>query len=120
MTELIYLMKILKAYHKIYIAHETITRKKTYNIKKAYNRFKSSNSNSHHFGSFQYSFRLLNKFLDLSASPKGYWSVFKSSQNNKKVPCILIIFNDNRFTTNFKEKAELFTASFAKPSSNVE
>ena len=114
MAELIYLMKILKAYHKIYIAHETTTRKK------AYNCFKSSNSNSHHFRSFQYSFRLLKNFLDLSTSPKGYWSVFKSSQNNKKVPCIFIIFNDNRFTTNFKEKAEVLTASFAKQSSNVE
>ena len=35
-------MKISKAYHKIYILHETITRKKGYSIKKAYKHFKSS------------------------------------------------------------------------------
>ena len=41
-------MKKSKAYHKIYIPQETITRKKEYNIK-AYKRFKSSNSNSCNF-----------------------------------------------------------------------
>ena len=32
----------------------------------------------------------------------------------------LTIFNDNRFTANFKEKSEVLTAFFAKQSSNVE
>ena len=53
--------------------------------------------------------------MDPSTSPKGYWSVFKSFRN-KKVPCILTIFNNNRFTTNSKEKVELFTGSFAEKS----
>ena len=37
----------------------------------------------------------------------------KSFHNNKKIPCIPPIFHENRFVTNFKEKAELFNTVFA-------
>ena len=46
-------------------------------------------------------------------SPKTYWSVLKSFHYNKKVPCIPLIFHENRFSTNFKEKPELFNSFFA-------
>ena len=33
---------------------------------------------------------------------------------NNKIPCIPLIFHDNRFVTNFKENAELFHSFFSK------
>ena len=33
--------------------------------------------------------------------------------NNKKIPCIPPLFHENKFITNFKEKAELFNTFFA-------
>ena len=47
-----------------------------------------------------------------STSLKTYWSVLKSFPNNKNIPCISPIFHENRFVTNFKEKAELFNSIF--------
>ena len=52
--------------------------------------------------------------MDPSTSPKTYWSVLKSFHNNEKIPYILPIFHENRFLTNFKEKADLFNCFFAK------
>ena len=40
--------------------------------------------------------------------------------NNKKNPCIPPIFHENRFVTNFKEKAELFNSFFAKQCSIID
>ena len=51
--------------------------------------------------------------MDPSASPKTYQSLRKSFHSNKKIPCIPLIFNENRFVTDFKEKAELFNSFFA-------
>ena len=45
--------------------------------------------------------------MEQSTSPKTYWSVLMSFHNNKKIPPI---FHENRFVTNFKEKAELFNS----------
>ena len=52
---------------------------------------------------------LSKKSMELSTSPKTYWSVLKSF-HNKKIPCIPPIFRESRFVTNFKEKAELFNS----------
>ena len=38
----------------------------------------------------------------------------------KKVPCIPSIFHQNRFITDFREKAELFNSSFANQCSSVQ
>ena len=38
----------------------------------------------------------------------------------KKVPCIPSVFHQNRFITDFKEKAELFNSSFANQCSSVQ
>ena len=40
--------------------------------------------------------------------------------NDKKVPCILPIFHDNKFITDFSKKANLFNYSFAKQCSIIE
>ena len=55
-----------------------------------------------------------------STSPKAYLSMLKYFQNNKKISCTPVVFNDNRSTTNFIEKAKLFNTFFADQSSNVE
>ena len=87
-------------------------------------RFKRSNNNSQYYENFQslqnllgnsieaskerhYS-RLSKKLMEPCASPKTFWSALKSFHNNKKIPCILPIFLENRFVTNFTAKAELF------------
>ena len=101
-----------------------------------YKRFKRSNNSSQYFENFQslqnvlgvsieaskerYYSRLSMKLMEPSTSPKTYWSVLKSFYNNKKIPCILPIFHENRFVTNFKEKAELFHSFFAKQCSIID
>ena len=92
--------------------------------------FKRSNNNNQYFKNCQslpnllgvsieaskerYYSCLSKKLMEPSTSPKTYWSVLKSFHNNKKIPCIPPIFHENRFVTNFKEKAELFNSFFAK------
>ena len=44
--------------------------------------------------------------------PKTYWSILKTFLNNKKIPCIPPLFHENKFITDFKEKAELFNHFF--------
>ena len=58
--------------------------------------------------------------MEPSTSPKAHWSVLNSFHNNKKIPCIPPIFHENRFVTNFKEKAELFNSFFAKQCSIID
>ena len=88
----------------------------------AYKCFKRRNSNSRYFEYFQclqnllgvsidaskerYYSRLCKKLMEPSTSPKKYSSVLKSFHNNKKISCIPAIFHENRFVTNFKEKAK--------------
>ena len=60
------------------------------------------------------------KLMEPSTSPKTFWSVLKSFHNSKKIPCIPPIFHENRFVTNFKEKAELFDSFFAKQCSIID
>ena len=40
--------------------------------------------------------------------------------NNKKIPIIPPLFHENKFITDFKEKAELFNAFFAKQCSLID
>ena len=53
-------------------------------------------------------------------SPKTYWSLLKLFLHNKKIPTIPLLFNKNKFITDFKEKAELFNAFFAKECSLID
>ena len=48
------------------------------------------------------------RLSDPSISLKVYWSIFKSFLTGLNVPCILLIFNEHKCITDFREKAELW------------
>ena len=60
----------------------------------------------------KYYTKLSNRLADPLTSPKTYWSILKTFLNNKKIPCIPPLFHENKFVTDFKEKAELFNHFF--------
>ena len=60
----------------------------------------------------KYYTKLLSRLADPLTSPKTYWSILKTFLNNKKIPCIPPLFHENKFITDFKEKAELFNHFF--------
>ena len=84
----------------------------------AYKRFKRSNSNSQQFENFQsLQKRRSRDYSRLSKKNNGF--IHKSQKIcqfycNNKIPCIPLIFHDNRFVTNSKENAELFHSFFAR------
>ena len=47
-------------------------------------------------------------------STKSYWSILKMFLNNKKIPCIAPLKHQNKYVTDFKEKAEIFNSFFAE------
>ena len=51
--------------------------------------------------------------MDPATSPKAYWSILKTFSNNKKIPCIPTIYQDNNYVTDFKKKTEIFNNFFA-------
>ena len=51
---------------------------------------------------------MTSKLTNAEKSSEAYWSILKSFLNNKKIHLIPPLFYENRFITNFKEKAELF------------
>ena len=63
--------------------------------------------------------RLSRKLSDPMTSPKSYWSILKTFLNNKKIPFIPLLLYDDKFTTNFKGKAELSNNIFAKQYSPI-
>ena len=63
--------------------------------------------------------RLSKKLSDPTTSPKSYWSILKTFLNNKKIPCIPPLLHDDKFITNFKEKAEIFNNCFVKQCSLI-
>ena len=56
--------------------------------------------------------KLSSRLASLLTSPKTYWSTLKTFVNNKKISCIPPLFHENKFITDFKEKAELFNYFF--------
>ena len=62
----------------------------------------------------KYYSKVAKKLLDPSTSPKRYWSILKTFLNNKKIPVIVPIFHDDKFITDFKQKAEIFNSHFSK------
>ena len=56
----------------------------------------------------KYYTKLSSRLADPLTSPKTYWSILKTFLNNKKIPYIPPLFHENKFVTDFKEKAELF------------
>ena len=57
--------------------------------------------------------RIANRLNNTQKSTKTYWSLLKIFLNNKKIPLIPPLFHENRFITDFKEKAELFNSFFS-------
>lgn len=53
------------------------------------------------------------KLLDPAASVKTYWSMLKKFLNNKKTPCVPLLFYQNKYVIDFREMAELFNSFFA-------
>ena len=60
----------------------------------------------------KYYTKLSGRLADPLTSPKTCWSILKTFLNNKKIPCIPPLFHENKFITDFKEKAELFNHLF--------
>ena len=58
--------------------------------------------------------RLSKKVVDPMTSTKSYWSTLKMFLNNKKIPCIPPLKHQNKYVTDFKEKAEIFNSFFAE------
>ena len=56
---------------------------------------------------------LSDKLNDPHTSAKSYWSIMKTLYNGKKIPLIPPILTNNKLLSNFKEKANHFTAFFA-------
>ena len=48
------------------------------------------------------------KLCSKAIAPKYYWSLLKAMLNDKKAPCIHLIFHNNKFVTDFSKKADLF------------
>ena len=61
----------------------------------------------------KYCTRIANRLNNTQKSSKTYWFLLKISLNNKKIPLIPPLFHENRFITDFKEKAELFNSLFS-------
>ena len=53
-------------------------------------------------------------------SLKKYWSLPKILLNNKKIPCIPPLLQNNKYVTDFKKKAELFNLFFVKQCSKID
>ena len=94
--------------------------------------FTNNNSNLERFCSFQnnltiavetakqqYFAKISKKLSDPNINSKTYCSMLKCFLTGKQVPCIPPIFHDNRFITDFREKAELFNTFFANQCSSV-
>ena len=61
----------------------------------------------------EYFSKIAEKLSDPNISSKTYWSILKSFLTGKKVQSIPLIFHDNKFITDFREKAEPFNSFFA-------
>ena len=62
----------------------------------------------------KYFLRLTQKLNTIQKSTKAYWALLKFFLNNRKIPVIPPLFHNNKFVTDFKEKAELFKSLFRK------
>ena len=67
----------------------------------------------------EYFSKIAKKLSDPNTSAKTYWSILKSLLTGEKVPWIPPIFRDNKFITEFREKAALFNSFFANQCSLI-
>ena len=57
---------------------------------------------------------MFQKLSNEATSSEACWSILKTFLNDKKIPCILPVFHDNKFVIDFRETAELFNIFFAE------
>ena len=101
-------------------------------IRKNYQRFKSNSQLLSKLNLLQeqlyllinkskqnYYSKVASKLTNVQRNSKTYWSLLNRFLNNKKIPLIPPLFHENKFVTDFKEKAELFNALFAKQCSLI-
>ena len=101
-------------------------------IRKSYQRFKSNSQLLSKLNLLQeqlyflinkskqnYYSRVASKLTNVQRNSKTYWSLLNRFLNNKKIPLIPPLFHENKFVTDFKEKAELFNALYAKQCSLI-
>ena len=62
----------------------------------------------------KYYSKVAKRLLDPGTSPKTHWSILKTILNNKKIPVVPSIFRDNKYITDFKQKAEIFHSHFSE------
>ena len=62
----------------------------------------------------KYYHNTVNNLINIQKNYKVYCSLLKIFLNNKKTPIIHPLFCENRFITDFKEKAQLFNIFFSK------
>ena len=55
---------------------------------------------------------IVNKLINTQKNSEVYWSLLKVFLNNKKIPIIPPLSYENRFITDFKQKAKLFNFFF--------
>ena len=67
----------------------------------------------------KYYSRFSKRIMNPLTSTKIYWSILKLFLNNKKIPCSLPLFHQNRYITKYKDKAELFNNCFANQCSLI-
>ena len=68
----------------------------------------------------KYYHNTVNKLINTQKNSKVCWSLLKNFfLNNKKIPIIPPLFNENHFITDFKEKAQLFHFFFSKQCSLI-
>ena len=63
--------------------------------------------------------RLSKKLSDPKTSPKAYWHILKSFFGDKKVPIIPPLLYNNKYITDFKDKANLFNIHFSSQCSLI-
>ena len=101
-------------------------------IRKSYQRFKSNSQLLSKLNLLQeqlyflinkskqnYYSRVASKLTNIQRNSKTYWSLLNRFLNNKKIPLIPPLLHENKFVTDFKEKAELFNVLFAKQCSLI-
>ena len=101
----------------------------------AFNNFRNNSGNSElkrHLVSLQervkasiessrqkYYYWIVNKLNNTQKNSNSYWLLLKIFLNNKKIPLIPLLFHENRFKIDFKEKAKLFNSFFSKQCSLI-
>ena len=62
---------------------------------------------------------MASKLTNVPRNSKRCWSLLNHFLNNIKIPLIPPLFHENKFVTDFKEKAKLFNTFFAKQCSLI-